>query len=91
MGLFDDEDEDDLFGGGRAGTKFSSGAPRAAAAPPKGCLISIGHFPQKSPIIRGSFAKRDVQLKASYVCAACSSSTTVKCHPRENSQISARY
>jgi len=26
----------------------------------------IGHFAQKSPIIRGSFAERDLQLKATY-------------------------
>jgi len=47
-----------------------------------GCLIFISHFPQKSPIIsgsfaqlQGSFAERDLQVKASYgsspPCTCC--------------------
>jgi len=30
------------------------------------CRIVISHFPQKSPMISGSFAERDLHLKASY-------------------------
>jgi len=33
---------------------------------PIGCLIFISHFPHKSLIISGSFAKNDLQLEASY-------------------------
>ena len=33
------------------------------------CLIFIGHFLQKSPIIGGTFAANDLQLQVSYVSA----------------------
>jgi len=33
---------------------------------PIGCLIFIGHVSQKRPIVSSSFAKNDLQLKASY-------------------------
>ena len=36
-------------------------------------LISTVHFPQKSPIISSSFAKHDLQLKASYASSPPSS------------------
>jgi len=43
-----------------------------------GCSIFISHFLQKCPIIRGSFAETDLQIKASYASSPFCTHRVVK-------------
>jgi len=57
---------------------------------PIGCSIFWSYFPQKNPIIRGSFAENDLQLKTSYAsspsCMTCLISKARKeRNPRDSS------
>jgi len=46
-------------------TKYEGEGGHTVWRTPIGCFIFIDNFSQKSPVIRGSFAKNDLQLKAS--------------------------
>ena len=46
-------------------TKGSRDAVNTGWPRPIGCLVFIGHFPQKSPVISGSLATNDLQLVSS--------------------------
>jgi len=50
---------------------------------PIGCLIFVGHLPQKSPEISGSFAERDLQPKVTHAslppCMRCPAPSRQKC------------